>query len=48
MKIKAVLMPGQGSAYVGMGKTLCEKYEIARKTFEEAKVNSSIDLRYKK
>lgn len=45
MKIKAVLMPGQGSAYVGMGKTLCEKYEIARKTFEEASEAISCDLK---
>ncbi len=33
---KAFLFPGQGSQYIGMGKTLCEKYEIAKRTFEEA------------
>ncbi len=33
---KAFLFPGQGSQYIGMGKALCEKYDIAAKTFEEA------------
>jgi len=32
----AFLFPGQGSQAVGMGKELCEKYSIARQTFEEA------------
>ena len=45
MKIKTILMPGQGSAYVGMGKTLCENYEIARRTFEEASEAISCDLK---
>lgn len=35
MKI-AMLFPGQGSQYVGMGKMLCEQFEVAKKTFEEA------------
>lgn len=33
---KAFLFPGQGSQYIGMGKLLCEKYDVAKKTFEEA------------
>ncbi|OPZ84935.1 MAG: Malonyl CoA-acyl carrier protein transacylase [Firmicutes bacterium ADurb.Bin419] len=32
----AFLFPGQGSQYVGMSKSLCEKYPIARQTYEEA------------
>jgi [acyl-carrier-protein] S-malonyltransferase len=34
--IIALLFPGQGSQSVGMGKDLCEKYPVARQTFEEA------------
>src|SRR5271169_4925335 len=30
------LFPGQGSQSVGMGKELSDKYEVARRTFEEA------------
>jgi [acyl-carrier-protein] S-malonyltransferase len=32
----AFLFPGQGSQAVGMGKDLCEKYPVARETFEQA------------
>lgn len=32
----AFIFPGQGSQFVGMGKDLCEKYEIARDIFEKA------------
>ncbi len=41
---KAFLFPGQGSQYIGMGKALCEKYEIARQTYEEANDALSFDL----
>ena len=30
------MFPGQGSQYVGMGKELCDKFDVARKTFSEA------------
>lgn len=33
---KTFLFPGQGAQYVGMGKKLCEKYDIVKKTFDEA------------
>ncbi len=36
MRIKAIVFPGQGSQYVGMGKELCQASAIARQTFEEA------------
>jgi [acyl-carrier-protein] S-malonyltransferase len=32
----ALLFPGQGSQFVGMGKDLAEAYPMARQTFEEA------------
>lgn len=33
---RALLFPGQGSQYVGMGKALAEAFPAARETFEEA------------
>ncbi len=36
MRIKAVVFPGQGSQYVGMGKELCKDFAVARQIFEEA------------
>ncbi|MCA0756976.1 ACP S-malonyltransferase [Paenibacillus sp. N4] len=32
----ALLFPGQGSQYIGMGKSLADKFPIAKRTFEEA------------
>ena len=32
----AFVFPGQGSQYVGMGKSLCEHFSVARQVFAEA------------
>lgn len=32
----ATLFPGQGAQYEGMGKWLCDNFELARRTFEQA------------
>lgn len=32
----AVLFPGQGSQYIGMGKNLYDKFDIAKKIFDAA------------
>ena len=32
----ALLFPGQGSQYIGMGKSLADEFPVARRTFEEA------------
>lgn len=45
MKKTALLFPGQGSQYVGMGKVLCEKNKIAMATFEEASEAIGVDLK---
>jgi len=39
------MFPGQGSQCVGMGKELCEKFDIARKTFSEADEAAGFNLR---
>lgn len=39
------LFPGQGSQYVGMGKTLCEKYSVAKEVFGEANEVLGYDLK---
>lgn len=36
MKKVAFVFPGQGSQYVGMGKSFYEGFDVARKTYEEA------------
>ncbi|MBH5318592.1 ACP S-malonyltransferase [Paenibacillus sp. GSMTC-2017] len=44
MEKHALLFPGQGSQYVGMGKELCAAYPIARETIEEASEVLHINL----
>ncbi|MCY9517594.1 ACP S-malonyltransferase [Paenibacillus apiarius] len=45
MMRKAFYFPGQGSQYVGMGKTLCENSKIASDVFAEASDALSLDLK---
>ena len=42
---RAFLFPGQGSQIVGMGKDIYEKYEEARKVYDEASRISGIDIK---
>lgn len=45
MEKLALLFPGQGSQYVGMGDKICKRYEVAKEVFAEASEALSIDLR---
>ncbi|MBW9154629.1 ACP S-malonyltransferase [Clostridium estertheticum] len=45
MKKVALLFPGQGSQYIGMGKTFYDGYPIAKETFEEANDVLGFDIR---
>lgn len=40
----ALLFPGQGSQYIGMGESFFKKYGIAKQTFEEANEILGFDL----
>ena len=42
---RAFLFPGQGAQSIGMGKDIYEKYEEARKVFDEASNISGIDVK---
>lgn len=39
------LFPGQGAQHIGMGEILCNEYDIARRTFEEASEYIMTDMR---
>lgn len=40
----AILFPGQGSQYVGMGETFYNQYDVSKKTYEEASDYVGFDL----
>lgn len=40
----AFVFPGQGSQYVGMGKELCDEFDVAKNTFEEANDSLGFNL----
>ncbi|MBI5562337.1 MAG: ACP S-malonyltransferase [Deltaproteobacteria bacterium] len=44
MKKLAIVFPGQGSQFVGMGKGLCAAYPVAKETFDEANDALGFDL----
>ena len=33
---EAILFPGQGAQFEGMGRDWCETFDVAQKTFEQA------------
>lgn len=45
MKKYAVILPGQGSQFVGMGKDLYERYDSAKKLYDEANEILGFDIK---
>ncbi len=45
MKKTALLFPGQGSQYVGMGKDLYEKYELGKEVYKKAEEILGFDIK---
>ena len=45
MAKSALMFPGQGSQYVGMGRELHDNFKVVKETFEEANDSLSIDLK---
>lgn len=41
----AIMFPGQGSQYIGMGKSLCDEFSVAREVFGEANDVLGYDLK---
>ena len=41
----AFLFPGQGSQYMGMGKEISEKYDVAKQVFDDANSATGVDIR---
>jgi [acyl-carrier-protein] S-malonyltransferase len=44
MSKTAVIFPGQGAQYVGMGKDLFENHELARECYEQANQALKFDI----
>lgn len=42
---RALIFPGQGSQYVGMGKKLCENFKVAEETYQEASEALGLDIK---
>ena len=41
----AFIFPGQGAQYVGMGKEISEKFDVAKQVFDDANKATGIDIR---
>lgn len=45
MKNNAFIFPGQGSQYIGMGKAIYDKYDVAKRIFNSANEELSYDIK---